>query len=268
MGTLLGLLGPGVVARAAGDDGAGRRAEVQINLCSEPGEIIQALALEPAAGGPTEAWYFDNAGLDLSGQGLVVRLRRKAGESELTLKAADQDCTRVPPSSIPRGEGKCEYDLHGTSLKGAVSLSRSLTDEQVQELLAGRHALTQALSPTQIAYLREVVHAWPLASGLQRLGPVRTVSYRSPGRRFVVEVWHLPSGGRFIELSQKTSFQDALRLSSVLADTLARTGVQPCDDQASRARAKLEALLPAGTSAKRAARERPGAGINAEPLTD
>jgi hypothetical protein len=231
---------PGVAC--AGDNE--RRAEVQINLCSEPGEIVRALALEPGGGGSTQAWYFDNAELALARQGLVVRLRMKARESELTLKVADQDCGNVPPASIPRGEGKCEYDLHGTSLKGAVSLSRELGDQQVQDLLEGRRALTEVLSPAQAGYLREILHVWPLPGDLKRLGPVRIDSYRSPGWPYVVELWRLPSERRFAELSQKTSFDDALRLRSTLTDMLAQAGVRPCEDQGSQARAKLADLLP------------------------
>jgi hypothetical protein len=204
---------------------------------------VRALALEPAAGGPTQVWYFDNASLELAGQGLVFRLRLKSGKAELTLKVADQDCAGPPAASIPRADGKCEYDLHGARLKGAVSLSRSLADAKAQDLLKGRSALSEVLSPAQVGYLRDVVHAWPLPAPLLRLGPVRIDTYRSPSQPFVAELWRLPSGRRFAELSQKADFEDALRLHASLSHALAKAGVQVCEDQGSQARAKLEDLL-------------------------
>jgi hypothetical protein len=63
------------------------------------------------------------------------------------VKVADQDCARPPAASIARADGKCEHDLHGTRLKGAVSLNRSLDDAKAQDLLTGRSALSEVLSP-------------------------------------------------------------------------------------------------------------------------
>jgi hypothetical protein len=229
---------------AAGDGrAAGRRAEVQVGLCSEPDAIISALGLEPVATGRVEVWYFDDPRLGLFGHGLVFRLRINGGQSELTLKVADQDCAQVPPGLIPHRDGKCEYDLHGTDLKGAVSLNRALDDRTKTELVAGRLALSQVLSPAQIRYLQEVAHAWPLASGLERLGPVHVDLYRSPERSLVVEVWHLPSGRQFIEISRKVRLEEARRTRSELDGTLAKVGVRVCADQSSQARAKLQDLL-------------------------
>ena len=158
---LLAMACVGVGARASDDKTREHRVEVQINLCSEPQEIIDRLGLEPAGAKPVEAWYFENTNLDLFRRGLVFRLRLKPKESELTLKVADQDCSRVDPSLIP-DNGKCEYDLHGASLKSAVSLSTTLDERTVNDLLAGRSTLAQALSSAQIRYLRESTRAWPL----------------------------------------------------------------------------------------------------------
>lgn len=240
-GILLGMLGAPTPAPAG--DARAPRAEVQINLCSEPQEIVRALALEAAAGAPTQVWYFDNADLVLARRGVVVRLRLKSGEAELTLKVADQDCARGAAAAIPKNDGKCEYDLHGSHLKGAVSLSRSLQDSEVQDLLAGRRVLTQVLSGAQVGYLRDVLYAWPLPDALLRLGPAYIENYRSPMGPFVVEMWRLPSGRRFVELSQKTGLEAASGLQATLADALRQAGVQVCEDQASQARIKLEDLL-------------------------
>jgi len=237
---VIGLVGCGVVAYAAG----ARRAEVQINLCSEPKQIARALTLQPAAGGATQAWYFDSAALELANRGVVVRLRLRPDDTELTVKIADQDCARPPAAAIAKADGKCEYDLHGPALKGAVSLSRSLNAAQAQDLLAGPRSLAAMLSPAQVAYLREVVRAWPLPDALETLGPVQIQSYRTPGRPFVVETWRLPSGRGFAELSQKTGFEDARTLHATLVDMLKRSSVRVCEDQGSQARIKLEDLVP------------------------
>jgi len=125
------------VAASGEDRTADPRAEVQVGLCSEPEKIISALGLEPVAGRRLEVWYFDDSSLGLFAHGLLFRLRIRGRRSQLTLKVADQDCTKVPAGSIPPGEGKCEYDLHGTDLKGAVSLDKQLDERTGRQLAAG-----------------------------------------------------------------------------------------------------------------------------------
>ncbi len=158
-------------ASAAKAPGAtGTQAEIQIGLCAPADQIVQALDLRPR-GTPIEVWQFDDAALVLFGRGLRLRLRVAAdGRSEFTLKVADQDCARIDPKLIPPGEGKCEYDVYGTSRAGAVSLTRSLDAKSTHDLLAGRMAPAQALSVSQIRYLREVVGIWPLPPGITCAG--------------------------------------------------------------------------------------------------
>jgi hypothetical protein len=217
-------------------------AEVQINLCSEPDAIARALELAPS-GKPREAWYFDNAALDHFGKGAVFRLRTGAGTQELTLKAANQDCAKVPAALLPKGAAKCEYDVHGSSVVGAVSLTRTLDPAQARKLLDSPAELPDLLSEAQVRYLREGLSAWPLASGMQRLGPARIESWRAAGKHYVVEVWSLPSGKRYIEMSQKTDAGNARRLQARLLDMLAAHGLRACPDQNSMAGEKLADYL-------------------------
>jgi hypothetical protein len=229
-------------AASGADVPLGAAAEVQINLCSEPAEIARALKLS-RSGAPREAWYFDNAALDNFARGALFRLRTSEGEPELTLKAAGQDCAKVPPALLPGGSAKCEYDVHGASIVGAVSVTRVLDKVQAGGLLDGSIALADVLSEAQVRYLREGLSAWPLAPGLKRLGPARIEAWRAPGAKFSVEVWRLPSGKRYIELSQKTTAGKAQHLQSQLLGTLAASGVRACADQHSMAAEKLRDYL-------------------------
>jgi hypothetical protein len=237
---LLAMSAAGAPALAA--DRMAAKAEVQINLCSPPGQIARALALQPEGTAPREAWYFETAGLDHHRRGAVFRLRSDGKRRELTLKVADQDCKRVAPGLLPPGEGKCEYDLHGADFKGAVSLSRNLDEAAFRGLLDGSVPLARALGPAQIRYLRDGLGAWPLAAGIERLGPVRIQPYRAKGQRFVVEAWLLPGGESFVEISEKTDHGAALRRREELLSILARAGVAVCEDQSSQALIKMRAL--------------------------
>jgi hypothetical protein len=214
--------------------------EVQIGLCGPPDQITRALKLHPRAS--RDEWLFDDAALTLFERGLRFRLRVANGSSELTLKVAKQDCAQLAPSLVPSGEGKCEYDLHGTSIAGAVSLNRSVSANATRDLLAGGLPLAEALSAAQIRYLRDVVGAWPLPAGIRALGPLRVVSYGAKDKPFGVEVSQPPSGGTYVEISRKVSTLDAMPIRDALVDELARAGVAICADQSAQTLDKLRAL--------------------------
>ncbi|MCU0806087.1 MAG: hypothetical protein MUF79_13535 [Burkholderiales bacterium] len=217
-------------------------AEVQINLCSDVKEIVRALQLRPA-GAPREVWYFETPTRELFERGIVVRLRLRDRGGDLTLKVADQDCRRVDPALLRQAGGKCEFDLHGADFRGAVSLGRDLDWTTTKALLEARLPLSEALSTVQIGYLRDRTTAWPLPAGIAPRGPVRVDAYRPEGKRYVVEVWRLPGGQRYAELSQKSTDADAPRLRAALESELARAGVARCSDQSSQAGHKARDLV-------------------------
>ena len=231
-------------AGAASATGATQtRAEIQIGLCAPAERIVQALDLRPR-GTPIEVWQFDDAALVLFGHGLRLRLRMAAdGRSEFTLKVANQDCARIDAKLIPPGEGKCEYDVYGTSAAGAVSLTRSLDAKSTHDLVAGRMAPAQALSVSQIGYLRETVGIWPLPPGLRALGPMQVRTYRTRGKRYDIDISQLPGGEKFAEISRKVPLTDVARTKEVMETDLSRAGVEMCADQSSQAVNKLRALL-------------------------
>jgi len=221
----------------------GARAEIQLGLCAPPDRIVQALALRPTAT-PIKVWLFDDAALTLFGRGVRLRLRVAAdGRSEFTLKVADQDCARLERSLVPSGEGKCEFDVHGTSMVGAVSLTRRLSVASTKELVAGRVPPAQVMSPAQIRYLREGVGIWPLPTGTRALGPMLLKTYRTPDKRYDIDITQLPDGVEYAEISRKVPAADATRVKTTMEADLSRAGVDVCADQSSQAINKLRSML-------------------------
>ena len=216
-------------------------AEVQINVCGDARHIVEALALraDPLA---REVWYFDTGDRALFSRGVVFRLRVGKVTPELTMKIARQDCPALPTGALPRSEGKCEYDWHGESAVGAVSLSRVLTANDATALRDGRTPLAAMLSAAQARFLREQLGIWPLPGGIAPIGPATLQAYRPAMGRYVVEVWTLPAGSPYIEISRKSTNADAPRVRDELLALLSHAAVDVCSDQASRAEEKLRLL--------------------------
>ncbi len=235
IGALFALTLPGAQA-----DARAPQVEVQIGVCAEPDAAVHALSLR-SRGAPLQVWLFDDPDLTVFARGLRFRLRVAADHSELTLKVANRSCDEA----IPAHDGKCEYDAHGDTLTGAVSLTRPLDAAQTRDLLSGRLRLADAMSPAQIAYLRDVVQAWPMSANVRPLGPVDVRRYRGKpfGASYDVDISTLPGGARYIEISRKVAVADAQRSRAKLEADLARAGVPACEDQTAQAQNKLRSLL-------------------------
>jgi hypothetical protein len=251
--TLIALLaGAGVIALAGPEANAAEsQAEIQINLCSDPALLIPALQLAEK-GKPTAVWLFDTPALDLDRRGLRLRLRERGKHAELTLKVAGQNCPRVDATLLGRA-GKCEADLHGDAFDDVVSLDSTLERRSLDLLLAPNtpsgaplaQALTTVLAPNQRAMLGAQHEIWApalLPPEIRRLGPSIVRAYRPAGERYVVEVWTLPGGQKFVELSQKVPRETALARRVELEAKITATGVPICADQLSQARNKLSIL--------------------------
>jgi hypothetical protein len=220
---------------------AGSRAEIQIGLCAPADKIVRALNLRPR-GTPVTVWLFDDSALTLFQRGVRLRLRAADGPSEFTLKVADQDCAQLN-LTVPSRGAKCEYDVHGTTMAGAVSLTRKVSARITRDVVAGRMMPAQVLSQSQITYLREVVGLWPLPVGLEGLGPTQVQAYRAAGDPYDVNISQLPGGEQYIEISRKVAVADATRAMALLQAHLSGAGVEVCADQSGQAVNKLRTLL-------------------------
>jgi hypothetical protein len=247
------LAGAGGIPAAAGAATGRSVAEIQINLCADPAQVVRALRLQPESGAATTIWLFDTRALELNGEGLRLRLRQKASRAELTLKVAGQDCGRVDPAVLAP-HGKCEADLHGTSFDDVVSLVRRLNKGQIDSLLAPGAAqgaaLEAALAGAMTKNQRDVLAARraalgdvaPVPASITRLGPASVRAYGRPGDAVTVEVWTMPGGQQFVELSEKVSRDAAIARRTQLLEHIGAAGIAVCTDQASQARSKLEIL--------------------------
>ena len=229
-----------LAASAAG--AAATRTEIQLQLCTPFPDIERSLKLR-AHGHPMDVWLFDDSALSLFERGLRVRLRVQGKHAELTVKIADQDCSRVDARMVPAKQGKCEIDMHGERAAGTVSLTRRLSEKQWTDLVTGRVAPSDLLSTVPVAYLRDVAGLWPLPRKLRPLGPKHSRAYVTPNEPYEVDVSRLPTGEVYVEMSRKVPAADAQRTRDALDAILARAGVAACANQAGQAVNKLNLML-------------------------
>jgi hypothetical protein len=229
-----------IAVATAGAHAASPRAEIQVALCEPVAALERKLDLRPR-GAPYETWLFDDDRLALLERGLRLRLRVKGGESELTLKVAKQDCEALAKEAVPKGEGKCEIDVHGDVAAGAVALSRTLDASATRDLLAGKIGVAALLSDAQLRFLRDVAGTWPLPGGLRPLGPIANRVYAA--KHYDVDVSTLPDGASYAEIADKVPVERIASERESLVRHLARANVAACADQNGQAAVKMKRLL-------------------------
>ena len=241
---LVAAAAPAFAAKAKADVGQEPRAEVQIGVCAPLPAVAAALRLR-APGPVTTTWLFDDAGLNLLRRGVRLRLRIDGDGADLTMKVADQDCARLPATAIPPGQGKCELDMHGATMTGAVSLSQPMSRARADALTAGTVRVQDALSPAQVNFLRDVEGGGPLPATLLPLGPLAITTQRAADRSYAVDITTLPGGEQYLEVTRKVAVDQAERTRHRLEQDLTRAGVALCADQSGQAAIKMRKLLPA-----------------------
>ena len=220
-------------------EAASPRAEIQILLCEPAASLESKLGLRPR-GAPYETWHFDDASLALLERGLRLRLRTTKNGGNLTLKVAKQDCEALPPNAVPSAEGKCEYDMYGDTLSGAVSLSRTLDRATTRDLIERKADVLPLLSPSQVSFLRDVVKKWPLPADLRPLGPIANRVYSAS--KYDVDVSTLPDGQTYAEITDKVALDDARDEYDKLVRHVSKAGVEICPSQEGQAAAKMKRL--------------------------
>lgn len=218
------------------------RAEVQIALCAPPADVVSALRLR-ARDPAVQVWLFDDARLSLFDRGVRIRLRASADGSELTVKVGNQDCARVDAATLSASDGKCEYDVHGTAVAGAVSLSQDLDSRRTADLVAGRVGLADVLNTTQRNFLRDAAGVSPLPAGLKGLGPTQLMTYETKKHRYDVDVSKTPDGAQYVEISRKVPVKDVASVSDRMKADMTKAGVAMCSDQSGQARTKLLSMV-------------------------
>ena len=220
-------------------EAASPRAEIQILLCEPAASLESKLGLR-TRGAPYETWHFDDASLTLIERGIRLRLRTTKDGGNLTLKVTKQDCKALPRNAVPKAEGKCEYDMYGETISGAVSLSRTLDSATTRDLIERKVDVVSLLSPSQVSFLRDVVKTWPLPADLRPLGPIANRVYSAS--KYDVDVSTLPDGQSYAEITDKVPLDRARGEYDKLTRYLAKAGVGICPSQEGQAAAKMKRL--------------------------
>jgi hypothetical protein len=204
-------------------------------LDSDRRSAVGALELNLFEAQIRQVVFFDTPDLDVSDQGVVVRVRRTQrmpADSVVKLRPLDPEQLPAVLLALRKSRGfGVEVDvLPGGFVCSAVMKAR-LDSGKVRETLAGRWPLSKLFTSEQLALFEAHAPDGIALEGLKRLGPVKVLKLNlTPsefGRRLVAELWTYPDGSRILELATKCQPAEVFQVAAETKAFMAGRGIDP-----------------------------------------
>jgi hypothetical protein len=203
-----------------------------------------ALGMDPLDAQIRLVSFFDTPDLDLYEAGVVVRARRVKGrEDDSVVKLRP-----VVPDELPRKLRKSpnlvvEVDAMPGGYVCSASLKARLGTNDVRRVVREGRPIRKLFTKEQRAFYAEHAPAGIELDDLTLLGPifVLKLNFRPEeiDRKLVAEMWLYPDGSRILELSTKSTPQDAANTALEMRAYLSERGVDLSGEQQTKTRAAL-----------------------------
>jgi hypothetical protein len=214
---------------------------VEVKLQLLPGQSrVAVTALKARKESPVTVYFFETDMLDLSSQGVIVRLRR-GSSSDLTIKLRPVRGVEFFHPHAGRKDLKCEVDLTGEGAIPSYSITTKLAGER---LPATGLEIYQLLSPEQRNLLKEaeVSINW---NQVKRIVEIQSTTWQAYGQpdlgRLALELWEWPEG-KILELSSRAGPESGTQAYRELQDLASSKRLSLSPDQRTKTKTVLESM--------------------------
>jgi hypothetical protein len=218
----------------------------------------KALNIDILEGELRQAAFFDTPDLKLSRNGIVLRARRtrKGGDTVVKLRP-------IVPDDLPdKLRRSASFAIELDVIPGAFIISGTLKgkaeNSSITEAIRGELPIKRLFLPEQRALYKEHAPKGLDWDTLKAFGPINLVKvkFEPPplrGRSMVAELWFYPDGTRLLELSTKSTRDEAFQALGETRGYLIRQGIRLSEDQQTKTRKALEYFSRINTGRRKAA---------------
>jgi len=219
--------------------------EIKITArAADEDEVRAALETADIDSERREIWFYDTPGLALFDRGLVLRARLvHGGADDSTVKLRPVDATTLEDAWKATPGFEIELDAVGEEAICSAKLSVDQDRGEIAAVAAGSRPIRSLFSKSQE---RLVEQHWPDGidwDSLVAFGPVAVRKWQFTPKDFdhevTVEEWVLPDDSDLVEISFKTSPEDAAVASAEFVAGMRRRGFDTEGDQQTKTRSAL-----------------------------
>lgn len=190
-------------------------------------------------------YFYDTPDLDLLNAGIAVRSRLVKGDADdSTVKFRPVEQANISEAWKILEGFKLEADCVGERVVRSASLTCLQTRDEIDEVAEGKRPIDKLFSQDQERFLTEFSSHPIDFSKLSVMGPIRVLRWKLEHKgfpyRLTVEEWRLPDGDDLVEVSIKTSPEDAATARTAFEAHLAKLGLDPQGAQETKTRTALE----------------------------
>jgi exopolyphosphatase/guanosine-5'-triphosphate,3'-diphosphate pyrophosphatase len=214
---------------------------------SQHRSTVTGLGMDPLEAQIRQVVFFDTPDLALDGCGVVVRARRVQGKGDdSVVKLRPVAPSELPPATRSAAGFNVEVDAVPGGFVCSGTMKRLLDPgpKSVKSVLEGSTRVSKLFSKRQRQLFAAHAPDGLELDDLVALGPIFVLKLRfTPAEfqhRLVAEVWHYPDGSRVLELSTKTTPDDAFPLAARLRAFLGDNGIELSGSQQTKTRKALE----------------------------
>ena len=190
-------------------------------------------------------YFYDTPELELFDAGLALRARLvKGDDDDSTVKFRPVEAANVSAAWNETKGFKLEGDWIGDRVVSSASLTVLQKRNEIDEVAKGKRPIEKLFSKDQERFLAEFYQGPVDFRSLHVLGPIRVLRWKLTQKGFPhelsIEEWRLPDGEDLVEVSVKTTPQEAPRARADFDQHLRDFGLDPEGAQESKTRAALK----------------------------
>lgn len=189
-------------------------------------------------------YFYDTPRLDLFDAGIALRARLvKGDDDDSTVKVRPVKAAKIADEWKKNKGFKLEADCVGERVVCAASLTALQKRDEIDEVAKGKRPIDKLFTKDQERFF-EMFSGEPLDFGkLRVLGPIRVLRWKLKQAGFphelTVEEWRLPDGDDLVEVSIKTSPNEAPQAQKEFDQHLRQLGLDPEGAQETKTRTAL-----------------------------
>jgi len=221
---------------------------VEIKVTVRPDQELRAeraLQLNEDTAEVRVIYFYDTPHLDLFNAGIALRARLvKGDDDDSTVKFRPVEAAKISKEWKQLKGFKMEADCVGDRVVCSASLTALQHHDEIDDVAKGKRAIDKLFSKDQERFLSEF-YKGPVDFGkLRVMGPIRVLRWKLKHKGFphdlTLEEWRLPDGDDLVEVSIKTSPDNAGQAQKEFDAHLRELGIDPEGAQETKTRTALE----------------------------
>jgi hypothetical protein len=221
---------------------------VEIKVTIRPDQELRSsrvMELDEDTADVRVVYYYDTPKLDLFDAGIALRARLvKGDDDDSTVKFRPVDASSISKEWRQQNGFKLEADCVGERIVCSASLTATQKRDEIDEVARGERPIAKLFSKEQERFLSEFCSRRVDFERLCVMGPIRVLRWELKHKGFAheltVEEWRLPDGEDLVEVSIKTSPDQAPQARKDFDKYLRSLGLDPQGAQETKTRTALQ----------------------------